>query len=89
MANVKVRAYIDRALAERSRRTGVNADRVVRELARIAFLNPPDIVDAFDATIKDEATRYDTAAISSIKVKRTPTEDGVIVECEVKFADKV
>ncbi len=89
MANVKVRAYIDRALAERSRRTGVNADRVVRELARIAFLNPPDVVDAFDATIRDDATRDDTAAISSVKVKCIPTEDGVIVEREVKFADKV
>lgn len=33
----EMRAEIDRLMAERSRRTGVNADEVVQELARIAF----------------------------------------------------
>ena len=32
-----VRAEIDRLMAERSRRTGVSADRVVQELSQIAF----------------------------------------------------
>ena len=34
----EIRARIDKAMAERSKRTGVNADRVVRELARVAFV---------------------------------------------------
>ncbi len=33
-----LRRRIDAEIAERSKRTGVNADRVVRELAKIAFV---------------------------------------------------
>ncbi len=36
----EIKNAIDKALAERSRRTGVNADRIIEELAKIAFLNP-------------------------------------------------
>ena len=42
-----------------------------------------------EATVKGEANREDTAAISSVKVKRIPTEDGDIVEREVKVYDKI
>ncbi len=49
----EIRARIDITLAERSKRTGVNADRVIQELARIAFVNPTEVVNAEDATLKD------------------------------------
>ncbi len=84
-----IRVYIETAMAERSKRTGINADLVLIELARIARLNPPDVVDALNATIKDNASRDDTAAIASIKVKTIPTKEGNIVEREVKMVDKV
>ena len=42
-----------------------------------------------EATVRGEANREDTAAISSVKVKRIPTEDGDIVEREVKTYDKI
>ena len=38
----ELRAEIDRLMAERSRRTCVSADEVVRELARIAFADGAD-----------------------------------------------
>ena len=41
----EIRARIDKAQAERSKRTGINADRVLRELGRIAFVNPKDVLD--------------------------------------------
>ena len=85
----EIRARIDQSLAERSKRTGINADRVIKELARIALVNPPDVINALDATIRDDASRDDTAAILSIKVKRIPTQEGEIVEREVKMADKI
>lgn len=85
----KLRARIDAALAEQSRRTGVTADRVVRELARVAFANSQDIIDFDSATIKPDAARDDTAAISSVKVKTIPTPDGDGVEREIKMADKL
>ena len=65
----EIRARIDKAMAERSKRTGVNADRVVRELARVAFVNAYDVIDMNKATVIDGACADDTAAISSVKVK--------------------
>lgn len=47
-----IRNAIDKALAERSRRTGINQDRVLMELARIALLNPANVVDFNNATIR-------------------------------------
>lgn len=77
---------IDQVLAERSRRTGVNADRVVRELAKIAFVNAKDVIDFDSATLTANADNDDTAAIQSVKVK-TFGEDGL--EREIKLADKL
>jgi phage terminase small subunit len=88
LAKLSIKNAIDKELAERSKRTGVNADRIIRELAKIAFVNPTDVINMDEATILDAATRDDTAAISSVKVKRIPTEDGDIVEREVKVYDK-
>lgn len=81
-----IQARIAKAMAERSRRTGVNADRVVMELAKIAFVNANDVIDAETATLKPDAALEDTAAIQSVKVK-TFGEDGL--EREIKMADKL
>lgn len=81
-----IRACIDREMAERSKRTGVNADRVVQELAKIAFINATDVIDPETATVKGDALPEDTAAIQSVKVK-TFGEDGL--EREIKMADKL
>lgn len=84
-----IKAAIDRAIAERSRRTGINQDRVLLELAKVAFLNPVDVIDMDGATIRGEANRDDTACIASVKVKTIPTDDGQITEREVKVYDKL
>lgn len=81
-----IQARIAKAMAERSRRTGVNADRVVMELAKIAFVNASDVIDAETAMLKPDVAPEDTAAIQSVKVK-TFGEDGL--EREVKMADKL
>lgn len=81
-----IQARIARAMAERSRRTGVNADRVVMELAKIAFVNANDVIDPDTATVRADALPEDTAAIQSVKVK-TFGEDGL--EREIKMADKL
>ncbi|MGN1037877.1 MAG: terminase small subunit, partial [Mailhella sp.] len=41
----EVAAAIEKAEAERSRRTQIEADRVVLELAKIAFADPRDLMD--------------------------------------------
>ena len=82
----EISGAIAKAMAERSKRTGINQDRVLRELARIAFANAADIINTEDATLKADASEDDTAAIESVKVK-TFGEDGV--EREIKMADKI
>lgn len=91
----KIRARIDLALAERSKRIGINADRVLIELARIALVNPAQVINDQDATLLDSVRSDDTAAIQSIKVKvipQRPTRDNPtpepIIEREVRFHDK-
>ena len=84
-----IKNTIDKALAERSKRTGLNAERVITELAKIAFVNPADVIDFVSATVLCDANRDDTAAISSVKVKTISSEDGDITEREVKTYDKI
>lgn len=75
---------ISKAMAERSRRTGINQDRVLLELARIGFAKITDVVDPSTAKIKENASEDDLACIQSIKIK--PSEWGI--EREVKMYDK-
>lgn len=84
-----IRNAIDKAIAERSRRTGINQDRVINEIAKVAFLNPADVIDLNEAAVRDDADRDDTACIASVKVKTIPTYEGVISEREVKTYDKL
>lgn len=75
-------------MAERSRRTGVNQDRVVLELAKIAFVRMTDVVDDH-GRIKGTATDDDLACIESIKYKESDNEFGGSVEREVKIGSKL
>jgi phage terminase small subunit len=86
LEKTRISNEITKKIAERSRRTGINADRVLIELAKIAFVNADDVIESKDATLKENASRDDLAAIQSIKVK-TFGEDGV--EREIKLADKL
>ncbi|WP_438435419.1 terminase small subunit [Gorillibacterium sp. sgz500922] len=88
LRNPKVRAHIDERMAVLARRTGVNQERIMRELARIAFLDPTQLVDMDSATLRPEATADDRAAIASVKVKEM-SGDVEMTEREVKFADKL
>lgn len=89
LAKPNIKAHIDKAMAERSRRTGVNADRVVMELAKIAFVNATDVFDPATAKLIPGVNADDTAAIQSVKVKHTETANGSGVEREIKLADKL
>lgn len=74
--------------AEQSKRTGITAERVLKELAKIGFADVSDIVNLDEAAIRRGNCKDDTAAIQSVKVKRIPTEDGDIVEREFRLYDK-
>ena len=88
LQNPAVKSCIDKKMAERSKRTGVNADRVILELAKLAFVNPVDVVNVNNATLKADADSDDTAAISAVKVK-VVDGDTEMTEREIKFHDKL
>lgn len=84
-----IKEAIEKRLAERSKRTGINQDRIVLELAKIAFMKMTDIVDPKTGEIRYDATDEDLACIESIKVKTIPTKSGMGTEREVKMASKM
>jgi len=84
-----VSAAIARAQAERSRRTGIAADRVLQELARVAFVDPAKIINMDTAEVLPNVTEDDRTVISGIKVKIMISETGNMTEREVKFCDKL
>lgn len=88
LGNVKVQQAIAEAMAKRSKRTGVNQDRVVLELAKIAFVKMTDIVDS-EGRIRSNATDDDLSCIESIKYKEFDNEYGGSVEREVKISSKL
>lgn len=81
---VKVQDEISREMAERSKRTGINQDRVLMEIAKMAFVNIADVIDLNTAEVKRTASKDDLACIQAVKIK--PTEFGT--EREVKLCDK-
>lgn len=85
----KLSVPIAQAMAERSRRTGISQDRVILELARIAFVNASDVIDPEDASVLSGAARDDLACIQAVKVKQSNSEKGEMTEREVKLADKL
>ena len=88
LANVKVQQAVAKAMAARSKRTGVNQDRVVLELAKLAFVKMTDLVDSH-GRIKYDATDDDLACIESVKYKSSESDTGSSVEREVKISSKL
>lgn len=83
-----VQEAIASAMAERSKRTGINQDRIVQELARIAFVKITDVVDA-DGEIKADASNDDLACIESYKVEDSDSVNGSSSKREIKLASKL
>lgn len=88
LQKTSVSEEIEKAMAERSRRTGITQDRVLNELAKIAFANAKDILDFKTATVKEDASEEDLACIQSVKVKTQASSKGTLEERQVTLYDK-
>ena len=88
LAKFSIQQAIAEQMAERSKRTGINQDRVVLELAKIALVKMTDIVDS-QGRIKSDASPDDLACIESVKYKESESDTGSSVEREVKIASKL
>ena len=65
LRNVKVAEYIQRRMQERQKRTEITQDRVLEELAAIAFARTTDY-----AEIKDECVKIkDTSDLTELQIK--------------------
>lgn len=84
----QIKSKIEKALAERSRRTGITQDRVIQELARVAFVNFNDVVDE-NGEIKTDASADDLACVESYKVENGYSINGRFSKREVKLASKL
>lgn len=77
LTNANVDAGVRRAMEARSRRTGITADRVLRELAELAFSNIFDFIEVqSDGSVHIDlarASRDQAAAVNDI-ILSTPAE---------------
>lgn len=88
LAKLSIQQAIAEHMAERSKRTGINQDRIVLELAKIAFVKMTDIVDE-EGRIRPDATDDDLSCIESVKYKESSSMNGDSVEREVKISSKL
>lgn len=89
MKQKKVAEAVQTAMAERSRRTGVSQDRIIEELAKVAFVNPADLMDLNTAKVKDGFSAADAAAVSTVRYKRSSSETGSSVERNIDMHNKI
>ena len=88
LANVSIQKAISKAIAERSCRTKISQDRVVNELAKIAFLNIADLIDQ-NGNMKSNVSRDDMAGIEWMRSRGIETENGYVKETEFRLTSKL
>ena len=89
MTKPEIAKAVKSEMAERSRRTGIKADRVLEELAKIAFSNIFDVIDYNNAALRPETCPDALAAVQSVRVRSRPDKDWEFIEREVRLFDKV
>lgn len=90
LGKTSVQEALNAAQRERSARTGVTADRVIREIARIAFSDPRSVMSWGPSGVllkeSSELTEEQAAAISEVSENWTDSGGG---SRKVKMHDKV
>jgi phage terminase small subunit len=91
LADARISAAVRAAMAEREHRTRISADRVLAEIARIAFADVRAMFDADGLPRPIGELDGDTAAaVAGLEVSVTHGEDGSITRiAKVKIADKL
>ena len=81
----RIQAAIQSAQRERSARTGVTADRVIKEIARIAFSDPRSVMSWGNGgvTLRESSELTDDEAAAVSEVIETTTKDGGSVKVKL------
>ena len=89
LKNVYIQAQISYEMDMRSERTGITKDKILREMARIGFVNIGDIIDNASGGVLQNVSEDDLAAIAVIKTRTFRSHKGqVIIERMVRLHNK-
>ena len=90
---VKVQKYLQYLTSDRAKRLQVTADKIVQEIAKIAFHNVEDLLDYFDGNVlfNDLDQMRFPEIIKSIEVKETKGKNGERIGkiAKIQVYDKV
>lgn len=91
LRDARIVAAIEAARRQRSEATGITAERVLQELAKIAFLDPRLLFDADGHLIPLVDLDDERAAvIAGLEVSVSTDEDGTVTRiAKIKIADKL
>jgi phage terminase small subunit len=93
IADDSVRAYVEELKAGRSQALKLTAEKVLQEIARVAFSNICEVMefDSAGVNVKDSAnlTEDTTAAIASVSETKTETEVSTTTRITVKLHNKI
>lgn len=90
LSNVIIQAAIQEEMNKRAEKVGITAERVLNEIAKMAFLDPRKLFDAEGKPLHITALDDDTAAsIAGLDVVTTGNQDvGYADVLKIKLADK-
>jgi len=90
LTKLNIQEYTQELIAKRSERTEITADRVLAEIAKLAFFNMADVINA-DGNTKplQDWSRDELAALQEITESKIESkEDAVITTLKTKISDK-
>ena len=87
LGKLNIKKYIEERMNKRAEKLEITADKVLEEIAKLAFANTTDILEITDhgVTIKD-LSKLDTTCISS--AEEVFDKEGMRVGVKVKLHDK-
>ena len=88
LAKPNIQEYIQKAMDKRAEKIEITADKVIQEIAKLAFSNASDFMEIDQAGrigVKD-LTQLDTTFIAG--AKESFDKDGIFTGVELKFHDK-
>lgn len=89
LTNTDIQAFVAERMADRAKRTEIDQDRVVLEIARLAFSDVRKLFDGNRLKRMDEIDDATAAAISSVKVSTRQVGEGEVEHvAEIKLWPK-
>ena len=90
LAKLSIQEYVQELTNNRSKRTEITADRVLNEIAKLAFFNMADVINSEGNTKPlQDWSRDELAALQEITESKIDSKEGVIVTTlKTKISDK-